>query len=62
MSVGGVGSVELLFEGRKSGAIYYAGSSAPGDTRLLWIDTTADTGGLRYYDGSAWSIVPVSYV
>lgn len=41
--------------------IFAAQSSAPSDTRLLWIDTTANTGGLKYWNGSAWVPVPVAY-
>lgn len=45
----------------KLGAVFSVGTSAPSDTRLLWIDTTANTGGLKYYNGSAWVVVPVAY-
>ena len=38
---------------------YVAGTSAPSDTKKLWIDTTANTGGLKYWNGSAWVPVPV---
>ena len=41
--------------------VFYAGSSAPSNTKLLWIDTTATTGGLKYYNGSSWVHVPVAY-
>lgn len=41
--------------------VFYAGSSAPSNTKLLWIDTTANTGGLKYYNGSSWVHVPVAY-
>jgi hypothetical protein len=27
----------------------------------LWIDTTATTGGLKYWNESAWVHVPVAY-
>lgn len=40
---------------------YAIGTTAPDNTKLLWIDTTASTGGLKYYDGSAWVHVPVAY-
>lgn len=40
---------------------YVAGTSAPTDKLKLWIDTTANTGGLKYWNGSAWVPVPVSY-
>ena len=42
------------------GGIFYAGKTAPSDTKKLWIDTTATTGGLKYHNGSAWVHVPVS--
>ena len=40
---------------------YVIQSSAPGNTDLLWIDTNASTGGLKYYNGTAWVTVPVGY-
>lgn len=40
---------------------HYVGTTAPDNTRLLWIDTTASTGGLKYYNGTTWVVVPVSY-
>lgn len=36
-------------------------ATAPSNTNLLWIDTTANTGGLKYHNGSAWVHVPVGY-
>lgn len=42
------------------GGIFYAGKTAPSDTKKLWIDTTATTGGLKYHNGSAWVHVPVA--
>lgn len=41
-------------------APFAAGTSAPADTTKLWIDTTANTGGLKYWNGSAWVHVPMS--
>lgn len=41
--------------------VYHVGTSAPSNTSLLWIDTTATTGGLKYYNGSSWAHVPVAY-
>ena len=41
---------------------YYVGDTAPDDTNLLWIDTTANTGGLKYYNGTDWVHVPVAWV
>ena len=41
--------------------VYHAGTSAPSNTNLLWIDTNATTGGLKYYNGSSWVHVPVEY-
>lgn len=43
-------------------AAFAAGTSAPSDKTQLWIDTTANTGGLKYWNGSAWTAVPVGYV
>lgn len=40
---------------------FVAGTSPPADTLKLCIDTTANTGGLKYFNGSAWVPVPVSY-
>lgn len=40
---------------------YHVGTSAPDNTNLLWIDTTATTGGLKYYDSSEWKHVPVAF-
>lgn len=44
-----------------SGKVFHAGTTAPSNTGLLWIDTTANTGGLKYHNGSAWVHVPVAY-
>ena len=41
--------------------IFVAGTTPPTNTNLLWIDTTAVTGGLKYHNGSAWVHVPVAY-
>lgn len=41
--------------------VYHVGTSAPSDTNLLWIDTNTSTGGLKYYNGSTWTHVPVAY-
>lgn len=41
--------------------IFQAGTAAPADTSLLWIDTAAGTGGLKYHNGTAWVHVPVAY-
>lgn len=38
--------------------VFHVGSTAPADTAILWIDPT---GGLKYYNGSAWVVVPVAY-
>lgn len=42
--------------------IFVFGTTAPEDTGILWIDTTENTGGLKYYNGTAWVHVPVAYV
>lgn len=41
-------------------APFAAGTSAPADKTKLWVDTTANTGGLKYWNGSAWVHVPMS--
>ena len=41
--------------------IFSLGTTAPENTKLLWIDTTAVTGGLKYYNGTEWVHVPVAY-
>lgn len=41
--------------------VFAAGTTPPEDKHLLWIDTTANTGGLKYWNGSAWAVVPVAY-
>lgn len=43
-----------------SGKVFHAGTTAPDNKGLLWIDTTATTGGLKYHNGTAWVHVPVS--
>lgn len=60
---GGTGVNSLSELTKSMGAltkVFFAGGSAPSDTKLLWIDTTANTGGLKYHNGSAWVHVPVS--
>lgn len=37
------------------------GATAPTETGQFWIDTTPVTGGLKYYNGTAWTHVPVGY-
>lgn len=39
------------------------GTTAPNNTKKLWIDTNSETGGLKYYDteSSTWKAVPVQY-
>lgn len=43
--------------------IYFAGTEAPDNKKLLWIDTAATTGGLKYYDEAttSWLHVPVAF-
>lgn len=41
--------------------IFHVGTSAPSNTKLLWIDTNSTTGGLKYHNGSSWVHVPVAY-
>lgn len=40
---------------------FVMGSTDPTDKLKLWIDTTDNTGGLKYWNGSAWVHVPVAY-
>lgn len=55
------GSGKVPAEQLPSLAPFAAGPSAPADRTKLWIDTTANTGGLKYWNGSAWVPVPVAY-
>lgn len=41
--------------------IFAVGTAPPEDRGLLWIDTDASTGGLKYWDGAKWAHVPVAY-
>lgn len=41
--------------------VFVAGTKAPTDTKVLWIDTTPTDGGLKYHNGKAWVHVPVAY-
>jgi len=41
--------------------IWAAGTAPPANKKLLWIDTTPVSGGLKYYNGSAWVNVPVAF-
>lgn len=45
----------------KLSQIWYFGASSPSNTKLLWIDSNATTGGLKYHDGSSWIHVPVAW-
>lgn len=40
--------------------VFSIGTTAPSDTRLLWIDTTSNSG-LKYYNGSTWVTMPVCW-
>lgn len=40
---------------------FVVGSAAPEDKTKLWIDTGAESGGLKYWNGTAWVHVPVAY-
>lgn len=40
--------------------VFFVGTTAPSDTRLLWVDTTSNSG-LKYYNGSAWVTMPVCW-
>ena len=41
-------------------SVFQAGATAPSNTKLLWIDTSA--GGLKYYNGSSWVAVPTFWM
>lgn len=41
--------------------IWSYGATAPSNTKLFWIDSNTTTGGLKYYNGSAWVHVPVAW-
>lgn len=42
----------------KLASVFSAGTTAPSDTRLLWIDT-GNSNVMKFYNGSAW--VPVNF-
>lgn len=54
-NIGAISASEVMAD------VFYADSNPPSNTKLLWIDTTANTGGLKYYNGSQWTHVPVAY-
>lgn len=39
----------------------HVGSSAPDNKKMLWVDTTTTTGGLKHHNGSSWVHTPVAY-
>lgn len=41
--------------------VWYYGASKPSNTKLLWIDSNATTGGLKYHNGTDWVHVPVAW-
>lgn len=45
-------------EGESLTKAFHVGTTAPDNTNLLWIDTN---NGLKYYNGSSWVNVPVSW-
>lgn len=51
----------LLSDLMNAASTFAVGASAPANKKLLWIDTNATTGGLKYHNGSAWVHVPVAY-
>lgn len=53
-------SGNIVDSGKKAG-VYVAQSTPPSDTTILWIDTNETSGGLKYYNGSSWTHVPVAY-
>lgn len=54
-NIGAISASEVMAD------VFYAGSSAPSNTKLLWIDTNSTVGGLKYYNGNSWVHVPVAY-
>ena len=40
---------------------YSVGTTPPLDTNLLWADTNPVSGGLKYYNGNSWVVVPVAF-
>lgn len=44
--------------GGSTGGGFIVSDSAPSNTNVLWIDTNS---GLKYYNGTAWVLVPVLY-
>ena len=49
---------EPLTQAQVSQQIYSVGISPPANTNLFWIDTTPESTGLKYFDGSDWKFVP----
>lgn len=47
--------------GNSGGEGFVVQNTEPNNTKVLWIDTTINTGGLKYYNGTAWVPVPVAY-
>lgn len=41
--------------------VFKTGSTAPSNTKLLWIDTGTSDPGLKYHNGSSWVTVPVRW-
>ena len=41
--------------------VFAAGEAPPEDSKLLWIDTDPESGGLKYHNGAGWVHVPVAY-
>lgn len=55
---------EVLEQGGGTGgeitlSFYSIGDTPPENTKLLWIDTAEETGGLKYFNGTDWTAVPV---
>jgi hypothetical protein len=53
---------EDIENGFGGGGGFVASSTEPDSTNVLWIDKNSITGGLKYYNGSAWVHVPVAAV
>lgn len=46
---------------QESSGLVVGAEEPEANAKLLWIDTTSVTGGLKYYNGSEWIHVPVAY-
>ena len=52
---------DIKLQLQESSSLIVGGDAPDANTKLLWIDTTPVNGGLKYYNGSEWTHVPVAY-